>query len=327
MKHFGSRVSLCKTKSKNLNDHVWIKQVSENKKHCEQVHKVTNLYKARLLQEYKKPNSKQTTFISWKFPATGQIGKHCGLWKYVGCDNHEHKAHQGKTLVRKFKTSCKKAECPECWYSWVNRESFRSTKRFENYERVKQEHGYRKPKLIHVIFSPPWNEKFSRYDVIKKKLRELCKEAGIIGGLAVYHAFANPKSENPKDWVLRPHFHILGYGWLKPTNGKNKIDRKGWVIKNKGIREKTFGTISYLLTHCAIAKKVHSVFWFGELGYRAKYASEIRVEDDTLESKLCQFCGMMLKELIFVGSIDPPPDIEFEALLNPKYWKAVVNGS
>ena len=300
--------------------YVHFKKVSENKQHWQEVQELTNWKGAHLLQEYKKPNSKQVTQVHWRLPATGKTGIFCGIWQYQGCMNYTHKKHNGKAFVRKFKTSCKKSSCPECWYSWVSREAFRSTQRFENYENVKEKHGFRRPKLIHVIFSPPWSLKFSRYDEVKKKLREFMAEAGIVGGIAIYHPFGSPKSENPEEWVVRPHFHVLGYGWLKDTN---KIERNGWVIKNKGIR-KPHSTLSYLLTHCGISDKVHSVFWFGELGYRGKYASEIKVIEDKLEHKLCQFCGFLLHKLEFIGSIDPPPDSEFEALLDPKNWKSVA---
>jgi len=119
---------------------------------------------------------------------------------------------------------------------------------------------------------------------------------------------------------LQPHFHAVGFGWVVDT--KKISDEHGWVIKNKKTRDSVYSTVYYLLSHCGVAKGVHSVSWFGDLGYRAKYASEIKVEDDKEESNSCPFCKCSLVFLTFVGTDrPPPPDIEFEALLNHRDWE------
>ena len=52
--------------------------------------------------------------------------------------------------------------------------------------------------------------------------------------------------------------------------------------------------------------------------------SEIKVEDGEIELKICQFCSGLLQEVEYVGmDRPPPPDIEFEALLNPIDWRYV----
>ena len=58
----------------------------------------------------------------------------------------------------------------------------------EEYQKVIKEIGKtRFTNPIHVIVSPSWKDKFMRYDLLKKRCRELLDEAGIVGGLMIYH--------------------------------------------------------------------------------------------------------------------------------------------
>ncbi len=131
------------------------------------------------------------------------------------------------------------------------RESSRATQRIENYIQVfKHLQFARSPNIqrkhlntIHVIVSPSWNDKFKSFDDLKNKARKLINQAGIEGGLMIYHPFSLDKKTG--QWIVRPHFHILGFGWVVDT--KKISDSDGWVIKNKGLRDSLHSTISYLM--------------------------------------------------------------------------------
>jgi len=318
---------LRKPRSKILteeNDYCVTKQLSDKAVRWLELHDKTNWEKIGLLQEYRKcsKKTKKIQWVSWKLPGTTEKKETCGIWKYKGCCNHK-KHPSNKSLIRKYWLSCFRANCKKCWLEkWLARESNRATRRLENFIQVKKNHGFREPKPIHVIVSPPWSEKFSRFDILKKRCRKLIKKAGIVGGLMIYHPFA---FEDKGKWVTRPHFHLICFGWVVDT--KKISDENGWVIKNKGLRNNLHSTVYYQLSHAGISDgELHSITWFGDLGYRAKYASEIKVEDDEIESKLCQFCRGMLQEVEYIGTDrPPPPDIEFEALLNHNDWKCVDN--
>ncbi len=311
------------------------KQLSDKAKQWLDIHDRTNWKEIGLLQEYLKHSkkTKKIQWITWKLPGVEKPKETCGQWKYKGCLNHtKHPDH--KSLIRKFWISCFRSCCKKCWLEkWLARESNRATRRIENFIQVKVKYGFREPKPIHVIVSPPWNEKFSRFDVLKNRCRKMMRKAGIVGGLMIYHPFSFDKDKG--EWVIRPHFHVVGFGWVVDT--KKISDNDGWVIKNKGVRDNLHSTIYYQLSHAGVSnelhsktedyknpRRLHSIIWFGDLGYRAKYASEIKVEDDEIESKLCQFCCGMLQEVEYIGTDrPPPPDIEFEALLNHNDWKNV----
>ncbi len=298
-----------------------VKTLSEKQKYWLELHNKTNWFDIGLHQKYKKQTKKGKidSVVLWKLPATEEPSEHCKDWMTKGCLNYKHQDHKRKTFVKKFQRGCFKASCRHCWLrKWLARESNRATRRIENFIRVKKSHGFREPKPIHVIVSPPWKEKFISFDVLKKRCREMLKEAGIIGGLLIYHPFDYKKDK--QKWQVRTHFHVVGFGWVVNTVKISKKD--GWVIKNKKTRESIHSTIYYLLSHAGVSNTgIHSVSWFGDLGYRAKYASEIKVEDDKEELNSCPFCKLPLVFLRFVGmDRPPPPDFEFEALLNHRDW-------
>jgi len=132
----------------------------------------------------------------------------------------------------------------------------------------------------------------------------------------IYHPFSLDVKSG--QWIVRPHFHIVGFGWVVDT--KKISDSEGWVIKNKGLRDSLHSTIYYQLSHSGVSDDVHSITWFGSLGYRAKYADRFKVEDDD-ETDFCDYCGCMLVEFEYVGQ-DRPPDFEFVGLVNAKDWRA-----
>ena len=325
------RVSLPKLRSRILNKstkYQWSKQLSEKQQHWLRLHEETNWNQIGLNQEYlkrKKRGDRQISMIVWKLAGTEQPKDDCGRGKYKGCDRCKHHPNE-KFYVQRTVFGCFRSCCKKCWLTkWLSRESNRATRRIENYEACRKRHGFSRSKPIHVIVSPDWDDKFQRYDILKEQCVGILKNAGLEAGLVIYHPFSYDKEK--QCWIVRPHFHVIGFGWVKQI--KEKAENKNWFVKNKGIRESLHSTIYYQLSHCGVAKGVHSVFYFGGLGYRAKYASEIKVVDDEAEKiqrKLCPFCQFYLKSVEYVGlDRPPPPDNEFMMLSDPKYWSVVSN--
>jgi len=315
-----------RSRLKKINKYQWLKELTEKQKYWLELHKQTNWNQIGLIQEYlkrKKRSGSQVVLINWKLPATSPPKEDCGKWVYKGCDNC--KCHPNKKFyVEKRRLGCFRACCEDCWLQkWLARESNRATRRVENYQRCRRKYGFSRIKPIHVVVSPSWDDKFQRYDILKQQCADILKDSGLNASMVIYHPFAYNKEE--KRWIVRPHFHVIGFGWIKQV--KEKAEDRKWIVKNKGIRESLHSTIYYQLSHCGVAKRVHSVFYFGDLGYRAKYASEIKVVDDEAEKiqrKLCPFCQFFLKDIDFVA-VDrpPPPEKEFMMLSDPKYWSVV----
>ncbi len=132
----------------------------------------------------------------------------------------------------------------------------------------------------------------------------------------IYHPFGFDKKK--KEWIVRPHFHILGFGWV--INTKKISDSDGWVIKNKGLRDSLHSTIYYQLSHAGVSDGVHAITWFGSLSYRAKYSSYFKVKDED-EHGFCDYCHCMLVDFEYIG-LGKPPDFEFVGLVEVNNWKA-----
>lgn len=139
--------------------------------------------------------------------------------------------------------------------------------------------------------------------------------AGIQGGLMIYHPFG--LNRDTGEWITKPHFHVVGFGWV--VNTKKISDDDGWVIKNKGVRDSLHSTVYYQLSHAGVSNDIHSITWFGVLGYRAKYSINYKIEDDE-SFDFCDFCGCMFVKCEYVG-LDRPPDYEFAGLVSAKDWK------
>jgi len=339
---FQEGYQLPKKRSRNFNDKPLFqkKELTDKQKSWLHSHEVTNWKEIELFQQYKTSKNIFKT-LRWKLTGTQEKRETCGMWNTKGCDNvwgHP----ENKVFVRRSKRSCFRSCCEYCWLEkWLARESHRATQRIENYGEVfKHLQFARNPtvfkmgkrgkitktvsipamqrkhlKPIHVIVSPSWKDKFMRFDLLKEKARNLMEQAGMEGGLMIYHPFAFDKKSG--QWVKRPHFHVVGFGWV--VNTKKISDSDGWVIKNKGLRNSLHSTIYYQLSHAGVSDEVHSITWFGSLGYRAKYSDIFKVDEED-ESDFCDYCGIMLVDFGYFGE-DKPPDYEFVGLVDSKIWK------
>ena len=318
--HFGFPVvSLPKKRSKvSLDKPFWKKALSPAQEILLKIHDMTNWSKIELFQDYKTPKGINKKIL-WKLPSTKDKKNTCGIFKTSGCFNlEEHPNNQA--FISHTKMGCFRSSCEYCWLEkWLARESSRSTQRIENYQKVVKSIGKtRFTEPVHVIVSPGWNDKFMRFDLLKNKCRKLLDEAGLEGGLMIYHPFSLNKKT--MTWIKRPHFHVVGFGWIHGDHVKKISDEENWVIKNKGVRESLHATVYYQLSHAGVADNIHSITWFGDLGYRSKYAQLIKVENEENNDN-CDFCGELCVNATFNATDRGPPDFEFIGLVDPVDWK------
>ena len=294
------------------------KKTPDYVKYWNEIHQDTNWNEASYDLKYGKKSNKQLFF---KMVGTGESKEYCGDFITEGCNNFLNHPND-MVYAQNRRLTCKRAECPICWDSWLIREASRITERIEKFRMLSQRNGFRSSKPIHVIVSPPkwlWNITWTE---LKKTFRRMVKKAGIVGGDSMFHAFR--LSGDGKTWFYAPHFHMIGYGWV--INTKKISSEDGWVIKNKGIRKNSsevYSTVSYLLSHTAIAKGIHSVTWFGDLSYRSKYALELKREIEESDADKCPYCSQYLVLFEILGVDRPPPDQEWFGLLESYYAQPV----
>jgi len=264
----------------------------------EQMHESTNWY---TVQEN-----------GWHLPATKDTRDDCGKWFTKGCLNvgaHHNTEFSGKVFIKSFQKSCYRADCEICYRKWMARESNKATRRIEKYE--KQSGNPAK----HIIVSPPLWKHYLPIKDLRKEAYKILKDIGSVGGSLIFHPFRYDK--NSKRWYYSPHFHIIGFGWLVGT--AETYQKSGWVVKNKGVRDSTFATFYYQLSHAGVRRGNHTVTWFGDLSY-----SKLKVEQEPNLNE-CPLCQAKLRLVFHYGLFGwlPPPEIEGEFYVDPEGWRIV----
>jgi len=265
------------------------------------------------------PEWRNFDYKGFELPGTLEPHDWCGNWIWEGCMHaQDHKAHPGKIYVRHFQRSCYRASCSACVEKWINREAEAIRNRIER--------GMKKLNRtpIHLVVSVPvWD-----YGLDIKKLRNkaivISKLVGVEGGCTFFH----PARFDRKDGKLlpyqSPHFHIIGFGWIKDTEVLYK--KHGYIVKNLGVRRtmgEVFGTVQYELTHVGIKSKNHSVTWFGALSYRKLKVQKMNYK------RTCPECNRELQRIDYTLTswklLDGQPPLgEYEAFVDSVGWERVV---
>ena len=251
-------------------------------------------------------NWSKVTHDGWHFPGTFEQHDWCGKWAYRGClivAGHFHnETFRGKGYLKTFERSCFRADCEKCMPKWMGRSSNKATRRIEKYEKLSHK------KVKHIIISvPKWHYGLSKKEQ-SKKAYEVLKSLQCEGGAIIYHPF---RYDRPlKEWYYSPHFHILGFGWIRGV--AENYSKNGYFVKNLGFRDSTFSTFYYQLSHAGIKKHNHSLVWFGDLSY-----SKLKLDDLDSELMKCPICEEELHELVLIGDIShKPPDMEIELAID-----------
>lgn len=263
----------------------------------------------------------------------------CGETRFRGClnvDKHhaslEDSSREGKVFVEVYYRSCNRRECPKCFEKWVSLESLRASYRLLGFcrgerlakkvfsipdkkkrvQRIERAFRGARYKPIHVIFSVPVELYGLSYVKLRSKMYKIAKKSGVFGGCVVFHHLR--EDEFTKKWSFSPHFHVVGFGWVR--NVFYLYKKSGWIIKNMGTRKTVLGTLNYELSHASIHEKRHVVTWFGKLAY-----NKLKIDPMPEVSPVCPLCHCELRELLFIGGLDrPPPDVEGEYYLPVGDW-------
>jgi len=195
---------------------------------------------------------------------------------------------------------CFNPACQQCWRYWVHREAYTATKRLVAGAKL---YGHKINYIRHISYSADIDTYFNPIEVNNdgsckisvKKLStylkvgiKVIKKSGIQGGIRILHLFR--KNKGGKGWRFGAHFHVLGWGYLKPVNEFH--NETGWIYKNLGARKSVQATLSYQIDHASLfypdfrnfylkRRKKHIVSYFGNLGY-----SKVIVKDEYVKEEL-----------------------------------------
>jgi hypothetical protein len=258
--------------------------------------------------------------LDWRLPGYGNSYDDCGDWRYRGClhvENHNqnelNQNVEGKIYVEWYHRSCYRAECPVCYEKWAGKEASKIEHRLK--------HLWKHGKVLHLTVSPPERDILNiPFEKLRKKAYKIAKNRGIVGGSMIWHPF---RERDNGTWYFSPHFHILGFGWVR--NVAEGFMKDGWLVKNiqDGKEERSiFRTAMYQLSHCGIDSKgkYRSVSWFGCCSTAGKNHALVPLMEK--EKHICPCCGLELVQLRYFGDPDKLPDREESgaAWLDPSDW-------
>lgn len=177
--------------------------------------------------------------------------------------------------------------------------------------------------------------KIKGFTKLKRKMSKIAKRVGFKGGCAIFHPFANDSvpedteitvqvdphsgefdfkalkeyfSKHNKEiklWYIRPHFHLIGYGWIEAT--ETEYLRSGWVVKNLGVRKSVMSTALYQLSHAGYREGQHTVSWIGFMSNRL-FKKCNPYPPDGFRVATCPECGAELVHVKWVGEGPSPLD-------------------
>jgi len=273
-----------------------------------------------------KPYFIDTEFLKKNgYPNPDDDKSHCGKWLFYGCVNvKKHKLENQTNLpsnsvnpvfIKPTKINCNRLRCSECYTRASYFRSVKIAKRireFQNTEEydVLRSRSYAKPIPIHVIVSPNL-EINDTYPAIRKRVVILLEKVGVVGGVLVVHHF---RCEDRKYIKNGLHYHCIGYARNNLVDGKEvsrQFDKENIIVKNLGKRISVRKTASYLLSHCTVNKKYHSITWFGKLSYsQLKNSGRTEYDIEELEKiRCCPICQERLVRLEYVGLDRPPTEV------------------
>lgn len=248
----------------------------------------------------------------WILPCTLEKYDWCGIWVTLGCLKdrlHEMLGKGRRNYIKQYQRSCYRPSCMHCYLKWIARQANRATRRIEEYARLTGQ------KPIHLMLMVNPSQYDLPYDLLRKRMMEILKIAQWEGGAVIFHPFKF--NEHSRDWYYAPHFHLVGFG------EKNRISRAfgryKWYVKIGDERESVFQTFCYLLSHCGIRKRHHTVTWIMGLSY-----SKVPTEKEP-KNTCCPVCGCEFVPVYYEG-VHPivTPERHFEGLVDSdEGWKAV----
>lgn len=225
--------------------------------------------------------------------------------------------------IEEWTHNCSKAHCPTCFRNWLKRRTQDSGRRLKQISKLL----HRAPNHIVLSAGPD-------FDGSSKQILKMVKAAGIIGGCKIFHAWRfrekatgqaiawkrtdinpNSKEKVPSYGTESPHWHILGWGYLTPSNEFYK--KTGWTYKNLGPRkdDSLYRTLYYQLSHATIDGRKQTLTWFGIVANN-KLVTRVEVE---YQVKLCPHCKSEMKKYQYYHN--EPIEVDNKQKVRMKYYR------
>jgi hypothetical protein len=281
-------------------------------------------------------NRRETRLSDLVLVGRGKVtNEKCGKFRgYYGCIQHEK--HEGGVMFgRPYFNSCDKPSCPECFYSWAQREGYSNIE-----PRLLAASELLGLPVDHIVASLPKDDYGLTYKEAKRKCIGILASCGVIGGVMIVHG--NRMDKLTRVESFSPHFHVVGFvegGYercRRCTGGDcyacDGIEGRcyrayrdtGYIVRVLDERRTVGGTAYYQLNHSSTdmsKRRFRIAVWFGRCGYR-----NLGVTSEKPRLK-CPKCGGQCGSLEYVGSkhfVIDKKSSDFKKVLFEPYFE---NGS
>ncbi len=259
--------------------------------------------------------------IVWNLPGHGLPSPSDGwVKKAFACENGDY--------FKPVKQSCHKLSCPNCCYEKMSETAENVKEKIMNARKFsRSEFGGHDDVLQHVVISPPKAEygSFTTLDGFRRMrlyASQICAEIGLKGGVLVFHPFRQdgvngslvpddyePDESNSLDfkkWRFSPHFHVVGFGRIKPSSSDFVRCHHNWIYSalrtgKRKMRSSVdiYAVVRYTLTHVGVlkesTKRIQSVSYFGLCNSR----NQVKIGEIVISrAHKCPCCDGRIHKLI-----------------------------
>ena len=203
-----------------------------------------------------------------KTKTDGRYRKNCNTYRdTIACEHHQIKS------LKLIFNHCNKLDCETCFIHASSDRARILNERLLEFQKEAKKHGIKIGNILHIIFSPKKNQALKRMkdyneflEFRSNEIFTMLKNCGIFAGIIFTQLWSYKCQicgkeerkcicqEKELERKLNPHFHVVGFGYLK-NNNEFREQYEDWLYINLGRRKDGYHTIFYILTNATLWRK------------------------------------------------------------------------
>jgi hypothetical protein len=204
-----------------------------------------------------------------KTQTDGRYRENCNTFREAStCETHKIKS------LKFHYNHCNKLDCETCFLHATSSRARIINRKLLEFKKKATNEGIRVGRIVHLILSPkqeiilPYLDNYEDFLKFKKTVKVLLEEFGLFAGVIVFDLWSKkcehcgkkeedcPCSDKKIVRAINPHFHYMGYGYLR-NDEEIKSKYNDWVTINTGRRDDAYHTIMYSVSHAALWRKAN----------------------------------------------------------------------
>ncbi len=200
-----------------------------------------------------------------KTKTDGWYRENCNTYRdTITCEHHRIES------LKLIFNHCNKLDCETCFIHASSDRARILNERLLEFQKEAKKYGIKTGNILHIIFNPKNNLALKRMkdyneflEFRSNEIFTMLKDCGIFAGIIFTQLWSYKCQicgkeerkcicqEKELERELNPHFHVVGFGYLK-NNREFREQYEDWVYINLGRRKDGYHTIFYILTNAAL---------------------------------------------------------------------------